>query len=131
MAISGVGNLCIGVVDDDESLRRSVARLVRAAGMQPMTYGSGEEFRADAGQPRFDCLVLDVQLPGMSGVDLRNELAAEGDETPVLFVTAHDDPSVRAEAMAGPCIGYLRKTDAGSELLNAIRRVVSLPARGQ
>jgi len=131
MAISGLGNNYVGVVDDDESLRRSVARLLRAAGMQSITYASAEEFRADVTQPRFDCLVLDVQLPGISGIELRNELAAEGIATPVLFVTAHDDPRAREEAMAGQCIGYFRKTDAGSELLNAIRRVVSPTPIGQ
>jgi FixJ family two-component response regulator len=131
MAISGLGNLYVGVVDDDESLRRSVARLLHAAGMQPITYASAEEFRADVKQPRFDCLVLDVQLPGMSGIDLRNEPAAEGNATPVLFVTAHDDPKTSEDAMAGQCVGYFRKTDAGSELLNAIRRVVSPSTIGQ
>jgi len=131
MAISGLGNLYVAIVDDDESLRRSVARLLRAAGMQPITYASAEEFRADVKQPRFDCLVLDVQLPGMSGIDLRNELAAEGNATPVLFVTAHDDPKASEDAMAGQCVGYFRKTDAGSELLNAIRRVVSPSTIGQ
>jgi FixJ family two-component response regulator len=131
MAISGLSNLYVGVVDDDESLRRSVARLLRAAGMQPITYASAEAFRADVKQPRFDCLVLDIQLPGMSGIDLRNELAAEGIATPVLFVTAHDDPRAREEALAGQCVGYFRKTDAGSELLNAIRQVVSPSAIGQ
>ena len=131
MAISGLGNLYVGVVDDDDSLRRSVARLLRAAGMQPIIYASAEEFRADVKQPQFDCLVLDVQLPGMSGIDLRNELATEGVATPVLFVTAHDDPKAREDALAGQCVGYFRKTDAGSELLNAIRGVVSPSTIGQ
>jgi FixJ family two-component response regulator len=123
MGTAKLGNVYVGVVDDDESLRRSLARLLRAAGMQAITYASAEDFRADGKQPRFDCLVLDIQLPGMSGVDLRNLLTAEGISTPVLFVTAHDDPSARESAMAGPCVGYFRKTDAGSELLEAIRRV--------
>lgn len=131
MASSGLGNLYVGVVDDDESLRRSVARLLRAAGMQSITYASAEEFNKDIKHPRFDCLVLDVQLPGMSGIDLRNQLAAEGIETPILFVTAHDDPKVREAALSRQCVGYFRKTDAGSEILNAIRRVVSPPALGQ
>jgi FixJ family two-component response regulator len=56
------GNVYVGVVDDDESLRRSLARLLRAAGMQPIAYASAEAFRADLKQPRFDCLVLDVQM---------------------------------------------------------------------
>lgn len=131
MVVSGVGNLYVGIVDDDESLRRSVARLLRAAGMQPITYGSAEAFCADEKQPRFVCLVLDIQLPGMSGIDLRNKLAAEGVATPVLFVTAHDDPRARAAAMAGQCVGYFRKTDAGSKLLNAIRGVVSVSTTRQ
>ena len=75
-------------------------------------------------QPRFACLLLDVQLLGMSGLDLQRQLAVEGVTTPVLFITAHDDPQARAQAMARGCVGFFRKTDAGSELLDAIRRVV-------
>jgi FixJ family two-component response regulator len=125
MATGNSGNVYIGVVDDDESLLRSLARLLRAAGMQPITYSSAEAFRADLKRPRFDCLVLDVQLPGMSGIDLRNQLGAEGATTPIIFVTAHDDPQARTNAMAGACAGYFRKTDAGSEILDAIRRAVA------
>ena len=98
--------------------------------MRPITYSSAEEFRADVKQSRFDCLVLDVHLPGMSGLDLRNRLVAEGVATPVLFVTAHDDPGAREEALAGRCVGYFRKTDAGSQLIDAIRRAVAPPAIG-
>jgi len=125
MAVGNPGNVYVGVVDDDENLLRSLARLLRAAGMQPITYLSAEAFRADAKRPRFDCLVLDVQLPGMSGIDLRNQLAAEGATTAILFVTAHDDPQARASALAGPCAGYFRKTDAGSDILDTIRRAVA------
>ena len=117
----------VGVVDDDESQRRSLARLLRAAGMQPIAYSSAEEFRADVRQPRFDCLVLDVQLPGMSGIDLRDQLLTEGVETPVVFVTAHDDPRAREAGLAARCLGYFSKTDSGSELLDAIRQKVSSP----
>jgi FixJ family two-component response regulator len=127
MAIGNSGCVYVGLVDDDESLLRSLARLLRAAGMLPITYASAEAFRADLKRPQFDCLVLDVQLPGMSGIDLRDQLVAEGATTPVLFVTAHDDPQARTSALAGPCAGYFRKTDAGSEILGAIRRAVPLP----
>ena len=130
MATGNLGTVCVGVVDDDESLRRALARLLRAAGMRPITYASAEAFRAAVKPPRFDCLVLDVHLPGMSGLDLRNRLAAEGVATPVLFVTAHDDPRAREEALAGRCVGYFRKTDAGDEILDAIRRAVAPPAIG-
>lgn len=128
MDIGHCSNLCVGVVDDDESLRRSLARLLRAAGMQPTTYASAEELRADVRHPRFDCLILDVQLPGMSGVELRNRLAAEGVAPPVIFVTGHDDPRAHRDAMAGPCLGYLLKTDAGRAILDTIRTAVVPPA---
>jgi FixJ family two-component response regulator len=123
-------NLCVGVVDDDESVRRSLARLLRAAGMQATTYASAEEFRADVRHPRFDCLVLDVQLPGMSGVELRNRLVAEGVAIPVIFVTGHDDPRARQDAMAGQCLGYFLKTDAGRAILDLIRTTAAPPANG-
>jgi len=121
-------NVYVGLVDDDECQRKSLARLLRAAGMQPITYASAEEFRADVRQPRFDCLVLDVQLPGISGIELRNQLASEGIATPVVFVTAYDDPKAREAAVAGRCVGYFFKTEAGSEILAAIRNELSHPA---
>ncbi|WP_295449063.1 response regulator [uncultured Thiodictyon sp.] len=124
MTKNRLSNVRVAIVEDDESARRSLARLLRAAGMQPTAYASAEDFRADVRQPRFACLLLDVQLLGMSGLDLQRQLAVEGVTTPVLFITAHDDPQARAQAMAGGCVGFFRKTDAGSELLDAIRRVV-------
>ena len=130
MVLGGLGQLCVGVVDDDESLLRAVARLLSAAGMQAITYASAEEFRADVQHPPFDCLVLDVQLPGMSGLELRDQLAAEGIATPVLFMTAHDDPRTRETAMAGRCAGFFSKTEAGSRLIDAIRLLAAPPLPG-
>jgi FixJ family two-component response regulator len=115
----------VGVVEDDESHRRALVRLLRAAGMQAIGYASGEAFLADLKQPPFHCLSLDVQLPGMSGIDLRNLLAEKGVLTPVVFVTAHDDRKARDAAMAGRCFGFFRKTETGADLLEAIRQMVS------
>jgi FixJ family two-component response regulator len=117
------GNVYVAVVDDDDNLCRSFARLVRAAGMQAITYPSAEAFLADTNHPRFDCLVLDVQLTGMSGLELQKHVAAAGTGAPIIFITAHDDPQARAQACAAGCAGYFRKTDSGSEVLEAIRRV--------
>ena len=125
------GNIYVAVVDDDENLCRSFARLLRAAGMQPSTYPSAEAFLADTKHPRFDCLVLDVQLLGMSGLELQKHLAAAGTAAPVIFITAYDDPQAREQAYAAGCAGYFRKTDSGSEVLEAIRRVVVPPAAPQ
>jgi FixJ family two-component response regulator len=119
------GNVYVAVVDDDENLCRSFARLLRAAGMQPITYRSAEAFLADAKHPKFDCLVLDIQLAGMSGLDLQKQLATTGRAAPIIFITAHDEPGVREQALAAGCVGYFHKTDPGDEVLQAIRRVVS------
>jgi FixJ family two-component response regulator len=112
----------VAVVDDDENLCRSLARLLRAAGFQPITYASAEAFLADTKHPQFDCLVLDVQLGGMSGIELAQRVVADGGHTPIVFITAHDEPEARAEAEAAGCVAYFRKTDSGAEVLEAIRR---------
>jgi FixJ family two-component response regulator len=112
--------LSIAIVDDDESLCRSLGRLLRAAGMQSVAYQSAEAF-LDARQAPFDCLVLDVQLRGISGIELQRQLAASGERTPVIFITAHDAPEAREEALAAGCTGYFRKTDSGAEVIEAIR----------
>jgi FixJ family two-component response regulator len=119
-------NIYIGIVDDDESVCRSLSRFLRAAELQPITYRSAEAFLADTKHPKFDCLVLDIQLDGMSGLELSRQLVVGQDLTPVIFITAHDDPAVRAQALAGGCVGYFRKTDSGQDVLAAIRRAVGV-----
>jgi FixJ family two-component response regulator len=124
--MSTTRNIYIGVIDDDESLCRSMSRLLRAAQFQPITYPSAEAFLADTQRPKFDCLLLDIQLKGISGLDLSQRLSAVKDITPVIFITAYDDPEVRAQAEASDCAGYFRKTDSGSDVLAAIYRVISV-----
>ena len=116
----------IAVIDDDESLCRSMSRLLRAANFDPVAYSSAEAFLSDTKRPNFDCLVLDIQLQGMSGLDLRRRLSAVKSPTPVVFITAHDDPGMRAEAVASGCAGYFRKTDSGADVLAAIHRTINL-----
>jgi len=122
--MGNLGNSYVAVVDDDESVCRSFSRLLRVARYQPVTYHSAEDFLADKNQPHFDCLVLDIQLDGISGLELRKRLAAVGNSTPVVFITAHDNPATRTEAEASGCAGYFRKTDSGETILNAIRNAV-------
>jgi len=123
--MSNQGIIYVAVVDDDESVCRSFGRLLRTAGFHPVTYVSAEAFLADAKRPRFDCLVLDVQLGGLSGLELSHRLAAVNDGTPVVFITAHDDPGVQTEAETSGCAGYFRKTDSGALVLEAITKAVS------
>lgn len=123
--MSTPSKIYVAVVDDDDSLCRSLARLLRAAQFQPITYPSAEAFLADTKHPQFDCVLLDIQLGGMSGIELQHYMAAKGCHTPVIFITAHDDPTIRAEAEVGGCAGYFRKTDPGAIVIEAIERVVS------
>lgn len=113
----------VAIVDDDESVCRSLGRLLRAAGLQPITYASAESFLADTKHPEFGCLVLDIQLGAMSGIELAQQLVADGGHTPVIFITAHDDPEAQANAESAGCAAYFRKTDSGAEVLDAIRKV--------
>jgi FixJ family two-component response regulator len=123
--------LHVAVIDDDHSVCRSFARLLRAAGMAPTTYASAEAFLDDAQHPRFDCMVFDVQLGGISGIELIVRLRAGGGEVaPIIIVTAHDDPQMRLQAEAAGCAAYFRKNDAGADVLGAIRRLAALRTAG-
>jgi len=113
----------VAVVDDDENICRSFGRLLRAAGLQPVNYDSAESFLADTKHPQFGCLVLDIQLGAMSGIELAQRLSAAGERTPIIFITAHDDPQGRDAADAVGCAAYFRKTDSGKEVLETIRKV--------
>lgn len=122
---------CVAVVDDDEELCRSFGRLLRASGFQAITHFSAEAFLADAEHPPFDCLVLDIELGGMSGIDLAKRLVADGCPTPFIYITAHDDPGTRARAEASGAAAYFRKTDSGADVLDAIRRCVGASEYGR
>lgn len=119
-------NIYIAVIDDDESIRLSMSRLLRAAHFQPITYSSAEAFLTDTNRPLFSCLVLDIQLKGMSGLELSERLCAVKDSTPVIFITAHDTLEARKRAEASSCASYFRKTDSGDEILAAIHRAISV-----
>ena len=112
----------VAIVEDDASANRALARLVRSAGYAPSSYYSAESFLADSARSSFACLLLDVQLTGMSGLDLQRRLLAEGDPLPIIFITAHDDPSYRTDALQRGCAGFLRKTDPSALVLEELHR---------
>ena len=115
----------VAVIDDDESICRSLSRLLQGAGLSPISYRSAEDFLDDRMRVPFDCLVVDVQLEGMSGVELNRRLAACQIHTPVIYITSHDDPKVREDALDAGAIAFFRKTDAGDEILAAIRKAIA------
>ena len=118
----------IAVVDDDESLGRSLSRLLREAGFQAITYLSAESFLDDPLRAHFGCLLVDVQLGGMSGIDMHRRLLEQGNRTPIVYITAFDDPRAQAEAFKLGSAGYFRKSDAGLDILETVRRVTTSPA---
>jgi FixJ family two-component response regulator len=121
-------NTYVGVIDDESSICTSMSRLLRLANFQPICYASAEAFLADAKRPQFDCLLLDIRLEGMSGLDLFRQLAAQGNHPPVIFITAYDDPEMRTQAEALGCAGFFRKTSPGAEIIEAIRSAAFLNA---
>ena len=122
--MSTPSNNYIAVIDDESSICASMSRLLRLANFQPISYPSAEAFLADDKRPRFDCLLLDIRLGGMSGLDLFRRLAAQKDHVPVIFITAFDDPEMRAQAEALGCAGFFRKSSPGTEIIEAIRRAM-------
>jgi len=103
----------VAVVDDDESVCRSFGRLLRIAGFQPVTYSSAEAFLADTKRPQFDCLVLDVQLEGISGAGAAPETLCLKDCTPSFSSPRMTIPPSSRGGASG-CAGYFRKTDPGA-----------------
>lgn len=112
----------IAVIDDDCGVRRALARLLRSAGHAVLTFESAEEFLASCPPGRVDCLVLDVYLGGMSGVDLHAQLEAAGTAPPTVFVTAHEDAeaAVRGARPGRAPAACLRKPMEDEALLDAI-----------
>jgi FixJ family two-component response regulator len=123
-----VGNLrrTVAVIDDDASIRRSVRRLLNAYGFPAIEYASAEAFLNRDPEAAIDCLVLDIDLGGMSGIELQRRLKEAGLNLPVIFITALEDNRLRTEAEQAGCIAYLRKPFAGSVLIAAIKRALGL-----
>src|SRR5262245_40231020 len=115
----------IVVVEDDAGMSKAIARLLRAAGFQPTSFASAEELLQTEAVDFAACLVLDIRLPGLSGLEMARILVTSGRATPVNFITGQDDESVREEAQRLGC-AYLRKPFKGKELLEAIRGVVTV-----
>jgi DNA-binding NtrC family response regulator len=108
------------VVDDDVSAREGVARLIRSAGVMTQTFASGEEFLATARPKNPSCLVLDLNLPGLTGLELQQELAKSGVQVPIIFLTGHGDIPMTVRALKAGAVNFLTKPFDDQELLNAI-----------
>src|SRR5271165_4810086 len=109
------------VVDDDPSICRSIERLIEPAGFKVQSFRSAAQFLAQGRPSSPACLVLDVRLPGLSGLDLQRELTNSGIQLPIIFITAHGDIPMTVRAMKGGAVEFLTKPFRAGQLLSAIR----------
>jgi FixJ family two-component response regulator len=114
------------VVDDDASVREALSALLRSAGFRVELFASPEELLRSGQLRDTACLVLDVRMSGMSGVDLQDQLNASGSSIPIIFMTAHADASVRTRALAAGAVDFLQKPFSDDALLEAIDRAIGL-----
>lgn len=119
-----VGALAIAIVDDEAPVRKALGRLLRAAGFGVVTFSSGSEFLASLKVSRPDCAILDLHLPGLSGLEVQQQLSHQHISTPCIIITGKDEPGTSERALASGAAAYLRKPLDEAELLAAINHAV-------
>jgi len=122
MAISGPKVL---VVEDDQSMREAIERLLGAAGFEPIAYASAEAALAGSAGSEAICIISDLKLPVMSGLELLAELRARGHHQPLILITAYDAPGLGEDAMRHGAAAYLVKPFHGTALLAAVREAIA------
>ncbi len=109
------------IVDDDDSVRRALKRLIQSAGMKARTFGSADEFLKARPKEKNACLITDVKMRGLTGLQLHEKLIAAGSRLPVIYITAFDTEEIRAQAKKSGAIGYFRKPVDDQALLDSIQ----------
>jgi FixJ family two-component response regulator len=120
MARDGTGKM-VAVIDDDESYRVAVQRLLKSADLSVQSFGSAEAFLNSGQQHETGCLIADIRMPGMSGLELQSKLNSDHCPIPTIFITAHGDEKMRLQAMRGGAVKFLMKPFDGETLLEAVR----------
>jgi FixJ family two-component response regulator len=114
----------VAVVDDDPSMLNAAESLLDAQGFATMVFASAEEFLDRGAATQVDCLLLDIHLGGVSGIELRRRLKDSGSMLPVIFMTALDDEAMRERALKAGCVAFLRKPFQAHQLIDAIKKAV-------
>jgi FixJ family two-component response regulator len=120
MAIARSSTALIAIVDDDSAVRDAVQALLKTVGLQARTFASAEEFLSSGQQHDVACLIADIRMPGMSGLDLQAKLNADLIKIPIIFVTAHDDPPMRLQALRAGAVEFLAKPFDEEHLLDCV-----------
>ena len=120
----------VSIVDDDDSLRRSLRNLLMSLGFRVETFATAEDFLQSAHRGDTACLVLDLRMPGMSGLDLQQQLARSRSAIALIFITSHEDDESRARALRAGAVDFLYKPFSDEALLRAIRSALPGPGKG-
>jgi FixJ family two-component response regulator len=115
----------VAIVEDDPNMLRATTDLLDAHGFATVAFASAEDFLTRGIAKGVDCLLLDIDLGGMSGIDLRRQLRATGSELPIIFMTAIDDDATKRQALASGCAAFLRKPFPQGALIDAIRKAMA------
>ena len=113
-------NPLISIVDDDDALRGSLENLIRSVGWRVRCFSSAEAFLKSNQMPETGCLILDVRMRGMSGLELQRQMVVANSHTPIIFITAHENDDWRSQALKAGAVAFLHKPFYQEELLNAI-----------
>ncbi len=111
----------IVIVDDDESVRSAIHDLLKSVGLKPRSFASAEEFLASGQQNETACLITDIRMPGMSGLELQATLTEEGCRIPIIFITSYGDTRTRTQAIRGGAVGFLKKPFDDQVFLEVVR----------
>lgn len=111
----------VAIVEDDESYRLAVQRLLKSAGLSVRSFASAEDFLSSGQQQETGCLIADIRMPGMSGLDLQAKLISDHYPIPTIFMTAHGDEKMRMQAMRAGAVKFFTKPFDGENLIEAVR----------
>src|SRR6266446_2524967 len=111
----------VAIVDDDDLMRSALQGLLKAVGLPAQAFASAEEFLNSGQQHQTGCLIADIRMPGMSGLELQSKLNSDRCPIPTIFITAHGDEKMRLQAMRGGAVKFLMKPFEGETLLEAVR----------
>ena len=115
----------ISIVDDDHSVRESLHGLLRSVGFFVQVFSSAEEFLNSDHFDKTDCLILDVRMPGITGIELQRQLRAKGCRIPIIFISAHADEETRNQAMGGGAVAFLEKPLCEERVLAALKTALN------
>src|SRR6266852_6571478 len=111
----------VAIVDDDDSMRSALQGLLKAVGLPAQAFASGEEFLKSGQQHQIACLIADIRMPGMSGLELQAQLNAERRRIPIIFITAHGDANLRMQALRAGAVEFMAKPFNDEALLESVR----------